>query len=81
MLALGVENKLGTNLVAVQRRHGGSWRKEQLDGEGGAGASAAQHTSFPDGQDVPKRASPDKSKLFTGAPSSHSFDVEAHSAL
>lgn len=65
---------------ALQRRHGGSWRKEQLDDEAGAGA-AAQHTrSFPDSQDVPKRPSPDKSQLFTGAPS-HSFAVEAHSAL
>ncbi len=67
-------------LHAVQRRHGGNWQKEQLDNEGAAGAGAAQHTSFPDSQDLPKMPTPDKSKLFTGAPS-HSFAVEAHSAL
>ncbi|KAK9917704.1 hypothetical protein WJX75_007350 [Coccomyxa subellipsoidea] len=66
--------------VARKRRHGGNWQKEHLDDEGAAGASAAQHTSFPDSQEVPKRASPDKSKLFTGAPS-HSFALEAHSTL
>ncbi|BDA48704.1 hypothetical protein COCOBI_12-3860 [Coccomyxa sp. Obi] len=68
--------------VARKRRHGGNWQKEQLEDEGAAGAGAAQHTSFPDSQDLPKIPTPDKSKskLFTGAPS-HSFAVEAHSAL
>ena len=68
----------------LQRRQGGRWQKERLDDEGAAGTAAAaaapQHTTFPDSQDLPKRPSPDKSKLFSGAPS-HSFAVEANSSL
>ena len=72
--------------VSVQRRHGGSWHKAQLDGgprPGGPpapGAGNAAQTSFPETQQVPKRPSPDKLKLFTGPPS-NTFQLQASSAL
>lgn len=72
--------------ASLQRRHGGSWRKAQLEGgprpggPPGPGAGNAAQTEFPETQAVPKRPSPDKVKLFTGPPS-NTFSLEATSAL
>jgi hypothetical protein len=64
----------------AQRRHGGRWKKEELEQEPARGPAGPSSFAGPAEAAAQKGASPDK-RLFMTEPSSHTFSLEANSAL